>query len=145
MLARVYNANALPTSNLRENLCSDLCNNLHNNLDLRTAPLISNNSHLFLHIHSTSFRRFSVEGDSKTSAVPKVATEVATSMIQTGSSCGGYREESNIRGEAVGMAQLYRQSTKKELPVSAAAINPITVVTDMPCNPISLVPICIQT
>jgi hypothetical protein len=27
------------------------------------------------------------------SAVPKVATEVATSVIQTGSSRGGYREE----------------------------------------------------
>ena len=26
------------------------------------------------------------------SAVPKIATEVATSVIQTGSSCGGYCE-----------------------------------------------------
>ena len=66
MLARVYNANVLPTSNLRKNLCSDLRNNLRNNLDLRTVPLISSNSHPFLHIYLTSFRRFSVEGDFKT-------------------------------------------------------------------------------
>ena len=32
---------------------------------------------------------------------------------------------------------------KKELPVSAAATNPITVATDMPYNLISLVPIYI--
>ena len=91
-LVRVYNANVLPTSNLRKNLRSDLRNNLRNNPDLRTAPLISSNSHPFLHIHSTSFRRFSVEGDFKTLIVPKVATEVATSVIQTGSSHGWYCE-----------------------------------------------------
>jgi hypothetical protein len=34
-------------------------------------------------------------------------------------------------------------SIKEELPVSTAAINPITVATDMPCDPTSLVPICI--
>ena len=62
----IYNANILPTSNLRKNLCSNLYNNLYNNLDLQTAPLISNNSYLFLHIYLTSFRRFSMEGDFKT-------------------------------------------------------------------------------
>ena len=63
MLVRVYNANVLPTSNLRKNLCSDLYNNFCNNLDLQTAPLISSNSYLFLYIYLTSFRRFSVEGE----------------------------------------------------------------------------------
>jgi hypothetical protein len=62
-LACVYNANALPISNLRKNLCSDLYNNLRNNPDLRTVPLISSNSHLFLYIYLTSFRRFSIEGE----------------------------------------------------------------------------------
>jgi hypothetical protein len=57
--------------NLRSKLCSNLCNNLRKNL--------------------TSFRRFSVE-DFKISVVPKVATEVATSVIQTGSSYGWYCE-----------------------------------------------------
>jgi CO dehydrogenase/acetyl-CoA synthase delta subunit len=48
------------------------------------------------------------------SAVPKVATEVATSVIQTGSSRGGYREERVMKGgEAVGTAQSRRQSTKE--------------------------------
>jgi len=68
-------------SNLRKNLCSDLRNNLRNNPDLQTVSLISSNSYLFLY------------KDSKTSVVPKVATEVATSVIQIGSSYGGYREE----------------------------------------------------
>ena len=68
-------------SNLRINLRSNLRNNLHNNPDLQTAPLISSNSHPFLHKHLTSSRRSSIEEDSKTSAVPKVATEVATSVI----------------------------------------------------------------
>ena len=63
MLVRVYNANALPTSNLRKNLHSDLYNNLRNNLDLQTALLISSSSHLFLHIYLISFRKFSVEGE----------------------------------------------------------------------------------
>ena len=81
MLARVYNANALPTSNLRKNLRSNLYNNLRNNLDLRTVPLISNNSYLFLYIHLTSFRRFSVEGDFKTFIIPKIAIKVTTSVI----------------------------------------------------------------
>ena len=62
-LVYIYNANMLPTSNLRKNLCSDFCNNLRNNLDLRTAPLINNNSYLVLYIYLTSFRRFSVEGE----------------------------------------------------------------------------------
>ena len=61
-LARVYNANILPTSNLCKNLCSNLYNNFHNNPDLRIV-LINSNSHLFLYIHLTSFRRFSVEGE----------------------------------------------------------------------------------
>ena len=39
-----------------------------------------------------------------------------------------------MQGGAVKTAQLRRQSIKKELPVSAAAINPITVATDMPTN-----------
>ena len=79
--ARVYNANALPTNNLHKNLHSNLYNNLRNNLDLRTVPLISSNSHLFLYIYSTSFRRFSVEGDFKTLIVPKITIKVATSVI----------------------------------------------------------------
>ena len=66
MLVYIYNANALPTSNLHKNLYSNLYNNLHNNLDLRIVPLISSNSYPFLYIHLTSFRRFSIEGDSKT-------------------------------------------------------------------------------
>ena len=86
-----------PTSNLRSNLCKSFrksfCKSLCNNLDLRTVSLISSNSHPFLHKLLTSSRRSSVEEDSKTSIVPKVATEVATSVIQTGSSRGGYREE----------------------------------------------------
>ena len=81
MLARVYNANVLPTSNLCKNLRSDLYNNLCNNLDLQIALLISSNSHLFLYIHLTSFRRFSVEGDFKTFIVPKIAIKVTTSVI----------------------------------------------------------------
>ena len=36
-------------------------------------------------------------------------------------------------------------SALSNLPVFAAATNPITVATDMPCNPTSLVPICIRT
>ena len=70
-----------PISNLRKNLRSDFCNNLCNNPDLQTAPLISSNSYPFLYIYLTSFRRFSVEEDFKTSAVPKVAIEVATNII----------------------------------------------------------------
>ena len=62
-LARVYNANVLPTSNLRKNLHSDLCNNLRNNPDLWIVPLINSNSYLFLYIHLISFKRFSVEGE----------------------------------------------------------------------------------
>ena len=77
------------SSKLNKNLHS----NIRNNLDLQTASLISSNSHPFLHKHSTSFRRFSVKGDSKTPVIPKIATEVATSVIQTESSRGGYREE----------------------------------------------------
>ena len=61
--ARVYNANALPTNNLRKNLYSNLYNNLRNNPDLRTVLLINSNSHPFLYIYLTSFRRFSVEGE----------------------------------------------------------------------------------
>ena len=87
--ATIIKIKLYPTSNLHKNLC----NNLRNNLALRTASLISSNSYLFLHKHLTSFRRFSVEGDFKTPIVPKVAIEVATSVIQTGSSHGGYREE----------------------------------------------------
>ena len=97
-LVRVYNANMLPTSNLRKNLRSDLCNNLHNNLDLRIVLLISSNSYLFLYIHLTSFKRFSIEGDFKTLIVPKIAIEVATSVIQTESSYKGYCEKKVIKG-----------------------------------------------
>ena len=43
--------------------------------------LISSNSYLFLYKLLTSSRRSSVEEDFKTFAVPKVATEVATSVI----------------------------------------------------------------
>jgi len=68
-------------NNLRKNLRSNLRNNLRNNPDLQTVSLISSNSYLFLH------------KDSKTSVVPKVAIEVATSVIQIGSSHRGYREE----------------------------------------------------
>ena len=46
------------------------------------------------------------------STVPKVATKVATSVIQTGSSRGGYREERVMWGEAVGTAQLCWQRHK---------------------------------
>ena len=59
----VYNANALPTNNLHKNLRSNLHNNLYNNPDLQTVPLISSNSHLFLYIYSTSFKKFSIEGE----------------------------------------------------------------------------------
>jgi hypothetical protein len=38
------------------------------------------------------------------------------------------------RGGAVRTVQSHKQFTKKELLVSAAAINPITIVTDMPVN-----------
>ena len=132
MLVRVYNANALPTSNLRKNLRSDLRNNLRNNLDLRIAPLISSNSHPFLYIHLTSFRRFSVEGED--------------SYSPQGSYKGGYQRDPDrkflwrepwrewYRGGAVGMVRSRRQFIKKELPVSAAAINLITVATNMPAN-----------
>ena len=40
-----------------------------------------------------------MEGDFKTLIVPKVAIKVTTSVIQTGSSRGGYREESDVGGE----------------------------------------------
>ena len=53
-----------PTSNLRSNLYSNL----------RNKPLL-------LYKHLISFRRSSVEGNSKTSIVPKVTIEVATSVI----------------------------------------------------------------
>src|ERR1700733_9976812 len=79
-------------SNLRNNLRSNLRKSLCNNPDLRTVSLISSNSHPFLHKLLTSSRRSSVEKDSKTSAVLKVATEVATSVIQTGTSREGYHE-----------------------------------------------------
>ena len=81
MLTRVYNANMLPISNLRKNLCSDLCNNFYNNPDLRTVLLISSNSHLFLYIYLISFKRFSIEGDFKTLIIPKIAIKVVTSVI----------------------------------------------------------------
>jgi len=55
--------------------------------------LISSNSHPFLHKYSISFRRFSIEEDSEAPVVPEVAIEVATSVIQVGSSHGEYREE----------------------------------------------------
>ena len=55
--------------------------------------MINSNSYLFLYIHLISFRRFSIEGDFKILIVPKIATKVATSVIQTGSSYGEYREE----------------------------------------------------
>jgi hypothetical protein len=45
-----------------------------------------------------------MEGDFKTFIIPKIAIEVATSIIQIGSSCGGYREERVIQGgEVVGI------------------------------------------
>ena len=66
MLVYIYNANVLPTSNLHKNLYSDFYNNLCNNLDLQIVLLINNNSHLFLYIYLTSFRRFSIKGDFKT-------------------------------------------------------------------------------
>ena len=71
-------------SNIRSSLRKSFGKSLRNNLDLRTVSLISSNSHPFLHKLLTSSRRSSVEEDSKTSktsAVPKVATEVATSVI----------------------------------------------------------------
>ena len=54
-----------------------------------------------------------MEGDSKTPVVPKVVTEVVTSVIQTGSSYRGYREESDIGGEVVETVQSHRQFTKE--------------------------------
>ena len=83
-------------SNIRSNLRKSFCKSLCNNLDLQTVSLISSNSHPFLHKHLISFRRFSVK-DFKISVVPKVATEVATSVSYIGSSRGGYHEESWIR------------------------------------------------
>ena len=80
-------------SNLRSNLCKNICSNicsnfrksfrksLRNNPDLQTVSLISSNSYPFLYKLLISSRRFSVEEDFKTSIVPKVATEVATSVI----------------------------------------------------------------
>src|SRR6266704_713920 len=73
-----------PTSKFHKNPYSNLRSNLRSSLrsspDLQTASLISSNSHPFLYKHSISFRRFSMEGDSKTPVVPKVAIEVATSV-----------------------------------------------------------------
>ena len=81
MLARVYNINIFPISNLYKNLCSNLYNNLYNNPDLQTALLISSNSYPFLYIYLISLRKFSVEGDFKTLIVSKIAIKVATSVI----------------------------------------------------------------
>src|ERR1700722_18081016 len=79
-------------SNIRSNLRKSFRKSLCNNPDLRTVSLISSNSHPFLHKLLTSSRRSSVEKNSKTSTVPKVATEAATSVIQTGTSRGGYHK-----------------------------------------------------
>ena len=46
----------------------------------------------------------------------------------------GTVKKKRYRGGAVRTVQLHRQSIKKELLVFTAAINPITVVTDMPIN-----------
>ena len=62
-----------------------------------------------------------MEEDFKTSIIPKVAIEVATSVIQTGSSRGGYREERVMQGGSGWNGIVTQASTKKELPVSAAA------------------------
>ena len=43
------------------------------------------------------------------------------------------------------MLMYFLSSTLSNLLVSAAATSPITIATDMPCDPTSLVPICIQT
>ena len=67
--------------NLRSNIRSNLRKSLRNNLDLQTVSLISSNSYPFLYKLLISSRRSSVEEDSKTSIVPKVAIEVATSVI----------------------------------------------------------------
>ena len=39
----------------------------------------------------------------------------------------------------------FPSSTLSNLPVSAAATSLITIITDIPCDPTSLVPICIRT
>ena len=62
-----------------------------------------------------------MEEDFKTSIVPKVAIEVATSIIQTGSSRGGYRKERVIQGGSGWNSIITQVSIKKELPVSIAA------------------------
>ena len=65
------------------------------------------------------------------SAVPKIAIEVAASVIQIGSSCGGY-----CKGWAT-----YKRKNCQYL----QQLNPITVITDIPCDPTSLMLICMQT
>ena len=62
-----------------------------------------------------------MEEDFKTSTVPKVAIEVATSVIQTGSSYGGYCEERVIQGGSSWNSIVTQASIKKELLVSAVA------------------------
>jgi hypothetical protein len=54
--------------------------------------LISSNSYPFFYKLLISSRRFSMEEDFKTSIVPKVAIEVATSVIQAGTSYKGYHK-----------------------------------------------------
>ena len=46
----------------------------------------------------------------------------------------GTVKREQYKGGAVGTVQSRRQSIKKELLIFAAAINPITVVTNMPTN-----------
>ena len=62
-----------------------------------------------------------MEEDFKTSTVPKVAIEVATSVIQTGSSRGGYCEERVIQRGNSWNGIITQASIKKELPISMAA------------------------
>ena len=72
-----------------------------------------------------------MEEDFKTFTVPKVAIEVATSVIQIGSSCGGYREERVMQGGSGWNGIIIQASIKKELLVFITATNLITVVTDI--------------
>ena len=70
--------------------------------------------------------------------VPKVAIEVATNIIQTGSSYRGYHEGQAKKviqgGGSWNSTVMQATHKKKKLLVSAVATNLITVVTDMPIN-----------
>ena len=60
-----------------------------------------------------------------------MAIKVATSVIQIGSSRGGYCKERVMQGGSGWNSIITQASIKKELLVFIIATNPITVVTDI--------------